>query len=298
MQRKCSSRSLAARAHRSRLGHLFFGRREVVTVESLTEQRRVAQPVVYGFLRQPVNGLARAAVLRDALAEYCERHELSLNDLFTEDTSAGTAAFTALLDVLAASGGYGVVVPSLEHLGPSKQAVARAGEIRRAGAVVIALRDRAHPSSPPLPRPVRRYAMPTVESPPLHELEARFHTAYGDARRMRVIAKEHARGWGLDGEDLDDIVLAVSELVTNAIRYAGPGQLHITHYAEKVRVEVEDGSPQTPPLAAETVSASQERGRGLPIIDRLSENNWGARPGRNGKTTWCEISLRAGGAAR
>ncbi|MEU5978405.1 ATP-binding protein [Streptomyces sp. NPDC047315] len=270
-------------------------------MEALTEQRIVPRPVVYGFLRLPAGALPRADALRHALTAYCARHELALSGVFTEHTTsdAGPAAFTALLDALTVPGGYGVVIPSPAHLGPRQQASARADEIRRTGAVVISLRDSAQSPPPPLPRPARRYAMPAVQSPPLHELHAQFPAARVEVRRMRVIAKERAREWGLDSEAVDDIVLAVSELVTNAIQHVGlPGHLHITHYAVKVRVEVEDGSPATPPLAARTVSTSQERGRGLPIIDKLSEKNWGVRPGRNGKTTWCEIELLAGGVTR
>ncbi|MGW7492615.1 hypothetical protein [Streptomyces sp. NPDC054786] len=77
-------------------------------------------PIVYGFLRLPKSSAARQTALAGALAEYSRSHELVLGAIFIErgnTTSASSAAFTGLLDVLDLPDVYGAVLPSASHLG-------------------------------------------------------------------------------------------------------------------------------------------------------------------------------------
>ncbi|MFG3138637.1 SpoIIE family protein phosphatase [Streptomyces sp. NPDC048211] len=93
--------------------------------------------------------------------------------------------------------------------------------------------------------------------------------------------------WGLT--DLDFAVeLIVSELITNAVRYAGgPIGLRLIH--DKVLVcEVSDPSNTQPRLRQ--ASSSDEGGRGLFLVAQVS-SRWGSRYRQSGKTIWAELAL-------
>ncbi|MEU3748444.1 MULTISPECIES: SpoIIE family protein phosphatase [Streptomyces] len=92
--------------------------------------------------------------------------------------------------------------------------------------------------------------------------------------------------------DLDELAftteLVASELVTNAIRYAGgPVVLRLIR-AEKLICEVSDGSGTQPRMRR--AQATEEGGRGLFLIAQLTDR-WGSRYTRTGKTIWTEQSL-------
>ncbi|WP_331731278.1 hypothetical protein [Streptomyces sp. NBC_00073] len=125
-------------------------------MEPLTEQRDVSGPVVYGFLRLVRVAPARQAALRDALAEYCRRHELTLHGVFTERTAdtERSAAFTGLLDVAELDETYGVVLPALSHLGPKAIAAPRQDRITASGTRLLLLRG-PHTPRPSASRPGR-----------------------------------------------------------------------------------------------------------------------------------------------
>ncbi|GHF44400.1 hypothetical protein GCM10010218_27170 [Streptomyces mashuensis] len=110
-------------------------------MEPLTEHRRVSGPVVHGFLRLVNVSTAREAALKRSLAEYCHQHELSLSGVFTERvTTVNSAAFTGLMDALSVPGTYGVVLPSVSHLGPRAIAATRSKRITATGARLLLVR--------------------------------------------------------------------------------------------------------------------------------------------------------------
>lgn len=100
---------------------------------------------------------------------------------------------------------------------------------------------------------------------------------------MADLLREH----GFDHE-LHDIMVMVSELATNAITHGG-GRFEIEAWAENgdLRVEVLDSSPTVP--QAQWVPAGATSGRGLLIVDTLSDS-WGVTA-RNGgqKSVWFEV---------
>ncbi|WP_329066917.1 ATP-binding protein [Streptomyces sp. NBC_01429] len=116
----------------------------------------------------------------------------------------------------------------------------------------------------------------------------------------------------VDGELAAAVELAVSELVTNAVRHGvclcgctrGPVSLALLRAEGRLRVEVADPS-RTPPrwptgiesVDAET-AAEAEEGRGLLLVTALAAD-WGDRAGPvRGKVVWCEFEARsAGGGA-
>jgi serine phosphatase RsbU (regulator of sigma subunit)/anti-sigma regulatory factor (Ser/Thr protein kinase) len=107
------------------------------------------------------------------------------------------------------------------------------------------------------------------------------------ARRARVLIGRPLRGWGLD--DLIPVAeLLVSELVTNAVRYAqGPIGLRLV-LENGLVCEVFDDSAALPRLRYPGVE--DERGRGLQVVSQLAQR-WGARRTPSGKVVWCELAL-------
>lgn len=82
----------------------------------------------------------------------------------------------------------------------------------------------------------------------------------------------------------DDVALAASELATNVVRHAEtPFTVQITNEANRIRLEVSDGSSIIP--AVEDLAGP---GRGMRIISGLSEQ-WGVEASENGKTVWAEF---------
>ena|SRR5436190_2981220 len=95
---------------------------------------------------------------------------------------------------------------------------------------------------------------------------------------------------------LDDIVLATSELVTNAIRHVGR-PLDVTVQSNgSIRVEVVDPSSVEP--AKRVPFPDDVDGRGLNIVDHVCDR-WGVHRVEAGKCVWCEVDLdRASEATR
>jgi anti-sigma regulatory factor (Ser/Thr protein kinase) len=92
---------------------------------------------------------------------------------------------------------------------------------------------------------------------------------------------------------VEDVLLVVSELATNAIRHANtPFTVTLQRVEESVLLTVSDGSSVPPTqLATDLLDIG---GRGLSIVDLLSDD-WGVvrRPGE-GKSVWASFTLRAG----
>ncbi|MFC1443284.1 ATP-binding protein [Streptacidiphilus sp. N1-10] len=86
----------------------------------------------------------------------------------------------------------------------------------------------------------------------------------------------------------EDVLLLVSELVTNACLHAGgPTELALRCTGERLRVEVSDLSPQQPHPRTPH-QAARPGGHGLHIVTRLAEV-WGSAPSERGKTVWLEV---------
>ena len=113
----------------------------------------------------------------------------------------------------------------------------------------------------------------------------------GEARhRMR----DQLRTGGVSESVIDDAVLILSELLSNACRHgrplgdspAGDGDVRAAWRAEpsgRLTVEVTDGGGPTRPVPA-TPSVTAHGGRGLNIITALAED-WGVRDNAHGEVT-------------
>ena len=104
--------------------------------------------------------------------------------------------------------------------------------------------------------------------------------------RARRLARRALSRWGM--EDLSDSVeLLVSEVVTNAVRYASrPVTLRLLR-TDVLRCEVGDDVPQLPRLRQ--ARATDEGGRGLYLVNKLARR-WGATRLSTGKVVWFELN--------
>jgi len=95
------------------------------------------------------------------------------------------------------------------------------------------------------------------------------------------------QAWGR-GEDLGDVLLVVSELVTNAVVHAVGTAVDLTVSLVDgvVRIEVVDRSTVMPERQA--LNHDGTNGRGLLLIDAVAET-WGAELSPTGKRVWAEV---------
>ncbi|MFF4805311.1 ATP-binding protein [Streptomyces sp. NPDC001351] len=106
--------------------------------------------------------------------------------------------------------------------------------------------------------------------------------------RLRLIL------WGLP-DHVDAAQICVSELVTNVIRHVGEGTpttLRMTLSESHLRLEVEDPDTRALPtlLAAST---ALESGRGMALVDAVTDHRWGVILRSSSKVVWCELAAGA-----
>ncbi|MER6369966.1 SpoIIE family protein phosphatase [Streptomyces mirabilis] len=104
--------------------------------------------------------------------------------------------------------------------------------------------------------------------------------------RARRLARRALSRWGME-DMIDSVELLVSEVVTNAVRYASrPVTLRLLR-TDVLRCEVGDDVPQLPRLRQ--ARATDEGGRGLYLVNKLARR-WGATRLSTGKVVWFELS--------
>lgn len=90
----------------------------------------------------------------------------------------------------------------------------------------------------------------------------------------------------------DAVLLVASELITNAVRHgAGKVELRVLVEPDCVRVEVLDDGSTTVRAPIENPSPSALGGRGLLLVEGVSER-WGSELDPSGRTlVWAELTL-------
>jgi anti-sigma regulatory factor (Ser/Thr protein kinase) len=109
------------------------------------------------------------------------------------------------------------------------------------------------------------------------------------AARARAFTSGVLSSWHLPGELREKVVLAVSELVANALTHGMPPLgLRLRRTDRRLVVEVRDADERMP--RRQHARATDEGGRGLSIVATIAAS-WGARPLDEGKAVWCEFPL-------
>ena len=92
---------------------------------------------------------------------------------------------------------------------------------------------------------------------------------------------------------VDDALLVISELVTNAVRHAGTAstlELELGQTDGRLRIVLADGSSNPPRVRR--ADGAAEGGRGMAILAALSDR-WGIDEDAAGKRVWWEVDLGA-----
>lgn len=96
-------------------------------------------------------------------------------------------------------------------------------------------------------------------------------------------------GLGLHGPAVDDVLLATSELVTNAFEHGEkPDRLEVEYAEGRLTLRVFDSGTKRPKL--KEPSPMTARSRGLQLVHALSED-WGHELCSGGKYVWAVFNL-------
>ncbi|MFI8962425.1 ATP-binding protein [Streptomyces sp. NPDC053493] len=153
-------------------------------------------------------------------------------------------------------------------------------------------------------RPAGAWEAREMEEQPQAQAQVRrlpLRGSAGAVTRCRDFTKAALVDWGwlpartTEGrERAEDVLLLVSEVVTNACLHAGgPQELVLRQSGSdgRLRIEVSDGSPDRP-RAHSPRSPAQPGGHGLMVLDRLA-GAWGSAEksdGSPGKVVWVEVA--------
>ncbi|MFF4755381.1 SpoIIE family protein phosphatase [Streptomyces sp. NPDC002514] len=107
------------------------------------------------------------------------------------------------------------------------------------------------------------------------------------AARARVLASSLLRRWHTGDQARGTVLLVISELVTNAVRFGtGPITVRLVRSGSHLSCEVGDTGHGRPHLRRGELL--DDSGRGLHVVHKLT-TRWGVRWTNTGKTVWAEL---------
>jgi two-component sensor histidine kinase len=115
--------------------------------------------------------------------------------------------------------------------------------------------------------------------------------ASGALAELRRWARSWMEQHPTQGVDPDNVVLSMTELVTNSIKHgAGPVHVELTGDTDNLLLIVSDCSEKMP--RRQDLTTEAETGRGILILESLA-TRWGVQPEpTGGKSVWCEFASR------
>ncbi|MEV8593471.1 ATP-binding protein [Streptomyces sp. NPDC052013] len=131
----------------------------------------------------------------------------------------------------------------------------------------------------------------TTEPEPRHDACVALVSAGAeDVSRIRRVAHDFLVGLRVRPTTREDVLLVVSELVTNAVTHAlPPAALRLRRTARStLRIEVTDGGPR--PCRPPRLDPTDEHGRGMQIVAALAAHH-GTITDEQGATRWAELRL-------
>ncbi|MEV4102786.1 ATP-binding protein [Nonomuraea sp. NPDC049649] len=139
---------------------------------------------------------------------------------------------------------------------------------------------------------MRRPPQPTPTRTPRITYRRSFPATY----RSVPEARDWARSLLGPSPTLDDTLLLLSEVVTNAITHSDSGHnrsgavtVQITRAASTIQVEVSDAGSSTTTPTVRTPTLSDDRGRGLWLVNMLSDH-WGFQHDESGVLVWFNLT--------
>ncbi len=119
----------------------------------------------------------------------------------------------------------------------------------------------------------------------------------GSATAARADVRRALEGSRVPTGVVDDVLIALGELVANAIRHAATElTVAVGFDGDRLRIEVSDGDTRPPAMLAADPDATS--GRGLVIVAGVADR-WGFetsdRDGITGKTVWAEFDVAGEG---
>ncbi|MGW4475324.1 ATP-binding protein [Nonomuraea sp. NPDC004354] len=117
-----------------------------------------------------------------------------------------------------------------------------------------------------------------------YEIEERLEAELSSITAAREIAGRFVVETAYRGAR-EDVLLVVSELVTNALLHGdGPPLLRLAGDESRIRIEVGDAAAELPAPR----EPGPRDGWGLHVVEQVSAR-WGAAPLDGGKVVWCEL---------
>jgi anti-sigma regulatory factor (Ser/Thr protein kinase) len=109
------------------------------------------------------------------------------------------------------------------------------------------------------------------------------------AGEARTFVAATLRRWGLGEAHTGDVLLAVSELVSNAVQHgSGRPRLQLSLVEGRLEIRVRDDGVRRAQRRAHDLLA--DRGRGLQIVATVADT-WGQRSDGDGKWVWAVFTV-------
>jgi anti-sigma regulatory factor (Ser/Thr protein kinase) len=143
-----------------------------------------------------------------------------------------------------------------------------------------------------LPGPDGLDSLASGAQPPHHAQAFDLPAAPASVGAARRAVRELLTAWGTGDDVLDNAVIVISELVTNAITHSASERIacRLRSAAGRLRIEVEDQNRAGALPTPRRPDPDDQNGRGLLLVEALS-CDWGVTDTlRCGRVVWAEIS--------